>query len=103
MEIKKYYPINGNHPTFKYFLFHYVKDPSGDYFFNVYAVKEDGGIIGQVAVSKDIPTVPINFSIWVPTDIFLGVEKQLNRVPVPEGQEIKEIKLRPKKDRVYDT
>jgi len=95
--IAEFYPINSRHRDFAYFLFQHVKNTSGNYYLKVYAIKNNGDLIKEVTVLKDNPAVPIDFTIWLPTDIEIEVKLQLDKLKIPPGQKIKSLQLIPKK------
>ncbi len=95
--IGEFYPLNSQHPYFGYFLFHHEKDSSGNFHLKAYAIQTNGDLIKEVTISKDNPTVPIDFSTWLPADLQIGVTYQLGKLPISSGEKIKRLKLSAKK------
>ncbi len=81
--ISEFYPSN---PDFGYFLFQHEKDSSGDYYLKVYAYKKNGERIKELAVSKDKPAIPIDFTDWKPAEIKIGTTHQLDKLKIPAGK-----------------
>jgi hypothetical protein len=94
--IREFYPVK-NYPNFDHFLFSHQKDAAGDYYVKVFAVEKNGNVIKEVTIAKDGPPAPINFTVFEPLDIKIGVERQLGRLSIPSGEEIKSLSISPKK------
>jgi hypothetical protein len=97
--IAEFFPRNANYRDFEYFLFQYHAEAHDRYSLEVYAVNANGDVIKQVASTHGSATQPISYNTFIPSPVYITVEFQLSKLPVPPGQVIKSIELSPYKFR----